>query len=57
MIMGPRQTTGVLSSTRKPMLMTLTPWASRGMRREASPWPTTPGRSPWSPIMSGTEGP
>jgi hypothetical protein len=54
--MGPRHTTGVLSSTRKPMLMTLTPYFSMGTRRAAGPSPWISGR-PWSPIMSGTLGP
>ena len=52
MIIGPRHTTGVLSSTRKPMLITFTPWRSIGTRES----PSTSGR-PWMPIMSGTLGP
>jgi hypothetical protein len=54
MIIGPRQTTGVLSSTRKPMLITFTPYFSRGMRVFS---PSTFGRSPCRPIISGTLGP
>ena len=56
MIIGPRQTTGVLSSTRKPMLMTFTPWRSMGTSIEAAPSPSTSGR-PCSPIINGTLGP
>jgi hypothetical protein len=57
MIIGPRHTTGVLSSTRKPMLMTLTPWRSIGTSIASGPSPSVCGRAPFSPIISGTLGP
>jgi hypothetical protein len=40
MIIGPRQTTGVLSSTRKPMLITFTPWRSSGTSSRLDLGPT-----------------
>ena len=56
MIIGPRQTTGVFSSTRKPMLITFTPYRSIGTSMASVPSPSTSGR-PLSPIISGTLGP
>jgi hypothetical protein len=51
-IMGPRQTSGSFSSTRRPMDIILIPCASTGMMRLSN----IPGR-PLVPIMSGRSGP
>ena len=49
---GPRQTTALSSSTKKPIDMTFTPWASSGRILRSG---ETGGRSPPRPNMRGIE--
>ena len=53
MIIGPRQMTGWSSSSRKPMLMSFTPWLDGGTIFSSS---LMVGRS-FMPIISGMLGP
>ena len=53
MIIGPRQMTGWSPSSRKPMLISFTPWLAGGTSFSSS---LMVGRS-WTPIISGMLGP